>query len=439
MQELNLILFPATVIDVSPNSLASRCGLRVGDKLLTINGHPLRDIIDIQIYSSETELSLCYHRDGAERTCTKKRRYGEPLGLDFATALFDDKTRVCQNNCDFCFVTQMAPGLRSSLYVKDDDYRLSFLYGNYVTLTNMREEDWERIAEQFLSPLFVSVHVTNPDARVSLLHNPRASKIVDHLTRLKQMGIEMHTQAVLVPGRNDGAYLEKTILDLVTLYPAVLDLSVVPVGLTRWHHPDCRPYTDVEAKQVLEQLVGWQDKFRKQLGTSFVYPADEWYLKAGVQPPAIEYYDGQLSVLAENGVGTTRRFMDSWQNLQAALQGIGGKSQTWVTGTLFFNVLSQYAGHFTHETSIPVNVLPVTNQMFGDTVTVAGLLTVSDILETMLTSTLGDAVVLPAEMFRGPHKESLDGQTAQELARKIGCPVYLAHYESKGWMVDSVT
>ncbi len=425
--------------NVSSNSLAARCGLRAGDVLLSINGFSLRDVIDVQVYSGEPELSIRYEREGVERKCTKKRRYGESLGLDFAAGLFDEQTRVCQNNCDFCFVSQMPSGLRSPLYIKDDDYRLSFLHGNYVTLTNLREADWERIDEQFLSPLYISVHVTDPDVRVSLLHNPKAAHIMDHLARLQRMGIKMHTQAVLVPGRNDGEFLDRTISDLAGLYPAVEGLSVVPVGLTRWHNPIMRPYTETEAALVLEQLIGWRDKLRHQLGVSFVYPADEWFLKAGKTPPEMASYDDQLPLLAENGVGMVRRFMDSYNNLKAELASIGAKSQTWVTGKLFAQVLSRYAEQFSAETGIAVNVVPVINHAFGQTVTVAGLLTVKDIADALRSAALGDIIVLPDEIFRGPDAISLDGHSALMLAREIGRPIVLASYENTEWKVRSVT
>lgn len=332
----------------------------------------------------------------------------------------------------------MPSGLRSPLYIKDDDYRLSFLHGNYVTLTNLHEVEWARIGEQFLSPLYISVHVTDPDVRVSLMHNPRAAKIMDHLARLQHMGIKMHTQAVLVPGRNDGEYLDLTITDLLSFHPAVEGLSVVPVGLTRWHNPTLRAYTETEAALVLEQLMQWREKLRDQLGVSFIYPADEWFLKAGVTPPEMASYDDQLPLLAENGVGMVRRFMDSYPNLKTELTGIGTKSQTWVTGMLFAQVLSRYAARFTRETGIAVNVVPVTNHAFGKMVTVAGLLTVNDIADALRSTTLGDTIVLPDEIFRGPDAKALDGQAASVILAATGCRVYLAASKGDSWSLMAV-
>lgn len=408
---------------VEPRSAAARCGLRAGDGLLAINDLPLRDAIDVQVYASEAELRLLYERDGQRRTCSVKRRYGEPLGLSFAELLFDSQTRTCRNACDFCFVAQMAPGLRSPLYIRDDDFRLSFLQGNYVSLTNLNGEDWERIEEQFLSPLYVSVHATDPEVRVGLMHNPRAGQIIEHLQRLAQLGIQMHTQAVLVPGRNDGACLDRTIAELAALHPAVVDLSVVPVGVTRWHKPSVRPYSDSEAVRVLKQVLGWRDRLRQRLGINFVYPSDEWFLRAGVAVPAPEDYDGLLPNLIENGVGMVSSFASGWPALQERLASLGGRTQTWVSGALFAPLLKGYAARFTEVTGIRAEVVVVANRVFGETVTVAGLLTVGDVATALQGVDLGDLIVCPAEMFRGPDGVALDGRSAEDLRAMVGTQV----------------
>jgi putative radical SAM enzyme (TIGR03279 family) len=215
---------------VHPNSLAARLGLQPGDELLAINGHPVRDAIDVQFYGAQERLTLSVRREGQEQTLRARRRYDEPLGLEFTRPTFDTDIRRCNNRCDFCFVSQMPPGLRPSLYIKDDDYRHSFLFGNYITLTNLTEEDWARIAEQHLSPLYVSVQATDPDLRRRMLGNPRAPDVMEQLRRLADMGIEVHTQLVLVPGLNDGHQLDRSIGDLEGLYPAVRSVSVVRWG-----------------------------------------------------------------------------------------------------------------------------------------------------------------------------------------------------------------
>jgi putative radical SAM enzyme (TIGR03279 family) len=426
---------PAQITDVAPRSVAARAGLREGDVLLALNGIPLRDVIDVQFYAAEPELEFLIERAGRQKTLRANRRYGQTLGLAFETELFDDRIRACRNNCDFCFVSQMAPGLRGPLYVKDDDYRLSFLHGNYITLTNLDESDWERIEEQHLSPLYVSVHATEPDVRVGLMHNPRAGQIMEHLRRLADMDIEIHTQAVLAPGRNDGAHLDRTIADLASLYPAVADVTVVPVGLTRWHNPDLRPYTDAEAAVVLAQTLDWQGRLRAELDVGFVYPSDEWFLRAGAPIPALADYDGLLPALVENGVGMVRLFLDGWDALQAKLAQLGGPHQTWLTGMLFAPVLHEKAREFATRTGLSADVIAVPNRAFGETVTVAGLLTVGDILAELREREIGDVLVLPDELFRGPDGRALDDRSATEIQHATGRPVFIVAQIDERWQV----
>ncbi|HOT90285.1 MAG TPA: DUF512 domain-containing protein [Anaerolineae bacterium] len=429
------LTYLARITEVAPRSVAARAGVRAGDRLLAINGRPLRDVIDVQIYAAEPELEFLVARDGRQISLRAARRYGQPLGLMFDEELFDGKIRACRNHCDFCFVSQMAPGLRAPLYVKDDDYRLSFLHGNYITLTNLDEHDWERIAEQYLSPLYVSVHATESDVRVGLMHNPRAGQILEQLARLAEIGIQIHTQAVLVPGRNDGAHLDRTIADLAALHPAVADLTVVPVGLTRWHNPNLRPYTAAEAAAVLTQTLAWQARLRETLGIGFVYPSDEWFLRAGVAVPPLEAYDGRLPALIENGVGMVRLFLDSWTSLHTALVRLGGPRQLWVTGTLFAPVLQAQARAFAATTGLTAEVVAVPNRAFGETVTVAGLLTVADILAALREYAPGEVIVLPDEIFRGPAGVSLDGKSPAEVQAATGSRVVLVAQTGGDWQL----
>ena len=418
---------PAVITAVEQRSVAARAGLRPGDQLLALNASPLRDVIDVQVYASEPELTFLVERDGKRLERAAQRRYGQPLGLEFASELFDGPLHVCRNACDFCFVSQMPPGMRASLYIKDDDYRLSFLHGNYITLTNLDTAAWERIAEQHLSPLYVSVHATEPEVRAGLLRNPRAAKIMEQLHRLVDMGIEVHTQAVLLPGRNDGAHLERTISELAALYPGARSLCVVPVGLTRLCQPGLRPYTGDEALTALEQILTWQRRLRAELGVGFVYPADEWYLQAGWPVPPLAAYDGQLPFLVENGVGLVRRFMDGWAVTQATLAALGGVRQLWATGTLFAPLLQECAAAFTRETGIVAEVLPVANRTLGETITVAGLLTAGDVLAALQERAPGSEYVpvLPDVMFRGPGGRALDGLNPEDVSQIIGQPVHL--------------
>ena len=396
---------------VGPDSLAGRVGLQPGDELVSINGHYLRDVIDVRFYSAEEHLALRGRRNGEEFTVETGRRYDEPLGLEFAHPTFDG-IRRCNNRCEFCFVAQMPPGLRRSLYVKDDDYRHSFLFGNYLTLTNLDESDWERFGEQRLSPLHVSVHATDPDLRRRLLGNPAAPDVVAQLYRLADLGIEAHTQIVVVPGLNDGPHLDRSIGDLAGLYPAVRSVSVVPVGLTRHHRGDCRVHTDAETRAVLEQVTGWQARLRERLGVNFVYLSDEWYLRLGQPVPEADHYDGLD--LTENGVGLVRNF-DNWANYESPF------AISLVTGTLFAPVLRQVTAAVGN-----VEVVPVTNRFFGETVTVAGLLTGRDVVEQLATRRLGNWVILPPAMFGGPEGQSLDEMWPQEIGEALGREVIVA-------------
>jgi len=274
------------------------------------------------------------------------------------------------------------------------------------------------------------------------MRNPRAGDIVTQLRRLVEMGIVMHTQAVLVPGRNDGIHLDRTIADLASLYPAVRDVSVVPVGLTRWHNPCLEIYTDAEVLRVLRQLQAWQLQLRDELGVGFVYPSDEWFLRAGVAVPQVDAYDGLLPEMVENGVGTVRLFMDSRKALTAALVEVG-RRQTWVTGILFASTLTTFARDFERETGVLVEVTPVANRYFGETVTVTGLLTGQDIVAALREQDSDSALVLPGEIFRGPERQSLDGMTAQAIGVETGRPVFVATRWDHGiteveWSIDPV-
>ncbi|MCX7682649.1 MAG: DUF512 domain-containing protein [Anaerolineae bacterium] len=405
---------------VLPGSLAARLGLRPGDEVIAINGFLLRDVIDVRFYAAEEQLTLQVRRGAEELILSARRRYYEPLGLEFTSPTFDTGIRRCNNRCAFCFVSQMPRGLRRSLYIRDDDYRHSFLFGNYITLTNLTEEDWARIEEQHLSPLYISVHATDPDLRRRLLGNPQAPDIMAQLQRLAEMGIEVHTQLVLVPGLNDGPHLERSISDLAGLYPAVRSVSIVPVGLTQYHRGGCRPYTVEEMRQVWALTVSWQKHLRRRLGVSFAYLADEWYLRLGERVPPPGAYDGQE--LQENGVGLVRALLDNWRQTAAVLATLG-TPQIWVTGDLAAPLLAGLAEEFAHQTGITVEVVPVPNRFFGTTVNVAGLLTGQDVIAHLRGRPAPETLVLPAAMFRGPQGQSLDEMRPEEIARALGWPV----------------
>ena len=398
------------ISNVAPDGLAERAGLRSGDEMLAINGHVLRDVIDVQFYAAEEHLALEVQRGEEIFTVETERRYDEPLGLDFTELAFDG-IRRCDNRCEFCFITQMPPQLRTALYVKDDDYRLSFLTGSYVTLTNLDEDDWARIDEQRLSPLYVSVHATDLDLRRRALRNPEAPDVISQLRRLAELDVEVHTQIVVTPGLNDGPHLDASIGDLAELYPGVLSVSVVPVGLTRFHRGKCRVHTNAEVRLVFEQVTAWQAWLCEELGGNFAYLSDEWYLRLGESVPETGAYDGLD--LTENGVGLVRRFLEDWRSeIRDRLASISNfQSLVLVTGTLFAPVLRSVT---------EMTVIPVVNDFFGEAVTVAGLLTGQDVVAQLRGRELGDVVVLPAAMFGGPEGQTLDGMWPQEIGDALG-------------------
>jgi putative radical SAM enzyme (TIGR03279 family) len=415
--------------------LAADAGLQPGDELLAVNDHPVRDVIDVQFYAAEQEVELLIRRGGELWLFELERVYGVPLGLSFEHPTFDTDIRRCNNRCLFCFVTQMAPrGFRRSLGIKDDDYRYSFLEGNYVTLTNLSESDWERIAEQHLSPLYVSVHATELSLRRQLLGNPQAPDIMSQLRRLAAAGIEVHAQLVIVPGLNDGDEMVRSVGDLAALWPAVQSISVVPVGLTQFHRYGLRTNTPAEAESVLEVIEGWQETFLGRLGDRFVYATDEWYLMLGRPVPPRRHYP-QLEALQENGLGLVRQFLDDWEAIRSAQEGhIRGSgprppgqalSLTLVTGTLFAPVLQSAAAELAGLVGVRVAVQPVTNTTLGETITVAGLLMGRDVVAYLSGAELNDRIVLPEVMFRGPEGVTLDGMTPDEIGAGVGRPVTL--------------
>lgn len=430
---------------VEPGSLADCAGLRAGDDLLAINGHRLRDVIDAQFYGAEDHVVFRFARDGVEHEVAAQRGFGQSLGITFQHPTFDIDIRRCNNLCPFCFVLQNAPRMRRALYIKDDDYRYSFLFGHFVTLTNLSAEDWARIAEQRLTPLYVSVHATDLETRRKCLRNPTAPDIMEQLRWLADHGISTHTQIVVTPGLNDGERLEESVRQLATLYPHVMSVSVVPVGLTKHHKYGYRPHTKAEAADMLRCIEAWQAEFRQALGVRFVYATDEWYLVAGRHVPPKRAYDGLA--LQENGLGMVRDFLDEWKRVQRAELAAAGDSglsilnsqfreATLVTGTLFAPVLTKAARAFTRITGIPLRVAPVKNQRLGETITVAGLLCGEDVIGQLAGAT-GELIILPRIMFDHPNGIALDDVSPTDIARALNRPVALA--DCMGDVVDALT
>jgi len=405
------------ITEVHSGSIAAELGLRSGDVLVSINGHPLRDVIDYRFYGAEEELELVVERDGERIIYEVERGYDQELGLEFTEPTFDG-LRLCNNRCEFCFLKGLPQGMRHSLYIRDDDYRYSFLFGNFITLTNLTEDDWDRLAEQRLSPLYVSVHATDLALRRRILGNPAAPDIIEQLRRLGNLGIQVHAQIVLIPSLNDGPHLARTVADLAALYPTVQSIAIVPLGLTKYHRGPFRLYRPEEAEPVIAQILAWQQEYQRQYGLNLVYASDEWYLLAGLEVPLAEEYDGFPQL--ENGVGLTRMFLDEILDIADCQPWVG--MATLVCGTLIAPALERKIA----ELPAVVEVVPVENRFFGPTVTVSGLLTGRDVIEALRGRDLGDVVFLPRAMFDASGKLTLDDMEPTAIGEALSVRIEVA-------------
>ncbi|MEW6244746.1 MAG: DUF512 domain-containing protein [Bacillota bacterium] len=397
-----------TISAVPSGSLGEAMGLSPGDVVVSIDGQALRDIIDYRFLMAGEEVKVLVRKaTGEEITYHLEKDYSEDLGVEFTDVLFDG-VRSCNNACEFCFLQQMPPGLRPSLYVKDDDFRLSFLYGNFITLSNLKDEDYKRIKEQGLSPLYVSVHATRREIRKRLMKCDM--NVMEGIRRLVGAGVEIHTQVVLLPGVNDKEVLEETIKDLAAHYPGVRSIGVVPVGLTKYqkrHIAPCDRRAAVDALSLVEVLA---ERFRAGLGEAVVYPADELFWLSGKPLWPEEYYGSYPQI--ENGVGMARQFISE---VNEHLSPLPHKDVAIATGVAAASLLAP-AFSAIRKAGARITVIPVENRFFGPQVTVSGLLTSGDLAHA-LKRPLKGPVLIPASMLnRG---RFLDGKTAAWLDRAV--------------------
>ncbi len=409
---------------VDKGGLAERHGIKPGDELLSINGEPVLDEIDFQALVSARHLAIYIRRDGQDLPeIDIVKPVHLPLGITFADSLIA-KPRLCANNCIFCFVDQMPPGMRHTLYVKDDDWRLSLMMGNYVTLTNVGEQEFERIIKRRATPLYVSVHATDVAVRKTLMGNERAGDIMQRLRRLKQEDMSFHTQVVLCPGVNDGPALERTLTDLLTLVPHVLSIALVPVGLTRYRQalPDVRPYTVAEALDLIALADRYALKAKELTGARLVYAADEFYCLAQLDLPEADYYEGFPQM--ENGVGMVRQFEDDLSAAHSAWDGRvpKGTSATIACGTSIAPYMRRWMQSYA-PAGVSVSVFPVTNAFFGDTVTVSGLVTGQDLAAQLVADPGTGPILLPATMLNSDGTMFLDDMTPDQLSQTLKRPV----------------
>ena len=399
--------YPGIVLRVLQDSIAEELELVPGDKILAVNDMPLRDIIDFSFAMADEEIELLVeHADGEQELIAFDKDYDEDFGVEFERAVFDG-IRPCANHCYFCFVDMIAPDMRHSLSVKDDDYRLSFLYGNFVTLTNMGAADFARIERYHLSPLYVSVQCTNPVLRAEILRYKGAADILGQLTKLEKAGADYHTQVVLCYGLNDGEELERTIRDITSRRPHALSLAIVPVGLTK-HRTDPFPLVQFDragATRVIDQVEQWQRRMREEEGRTFIYLGDEFYFLAGREVPPAEMYDGFPQL--DNGIGLTRNFIEDWSHFEHPLYDEGTRLVV-MSGTAVAPVMEQLAREL-DPAGQRIHVLPVENVHFGATVNVSGLLTGRDLIAALRAFEHPvDGVLIPASALREGEDVFLD-------------------------------
>jgi len=412
------------IISVHRGSQAEHAGLRPGDRIAEINGGPARDHIDMLFYGAEDEVRLKIHRGTYEFLVSLDGND------DFGIELEPMKIRRCGNKCIFCFIDQNPPGMRKEIYVKDEDYRLSFLHGSYVTLSNLRESDLERIVAQRLSPLYVSMHATDTETRRKMLGAGREDASLSNMDRLLDAGIRMHCQIVVCPGLNDGDILEKTIGDLRKRYPGIVSVAVVPVGLTRHREglPSLRAVDGRWARGTIGLVDTMHSRYREETGDGFVYCADEWYIRAGMDIPVSSYYDDFPQL--ENGVGMVRDFLDSVSDIAERLAGRPRREGkfVFVTGTSMSRFMEDAAREISRVPGIEVRTVTVSNRFYGDSVTVSGLLTGRDISDALRDVRRDETVVLPPNCLNVSGL-FLDDMTPGEVSAELGVEVIVGDYD----------
>ena len=402
---------------IEPGSIAEEMEIRAGDRLLEINGQPVEDVFDYQYLTQDDYVEVLVEKpSGEEWLLEVDKEYEEDLGIVFENGLMDDY-RSCSNKCIFCFIDQMPPGMRPTLYFKDDDSRLSFLQGNYVTLTNMSDHDVERIIKYHMSPINISFQTTNPELRCRMLHNRFAGEALKKADRFYEAGIEMNGQIVLCKGINDGEELERSIRDLTRYLPHLRSVSVVPVGLSKYRDglEPLEPFNKEDAKAVIEQIRRWQEKLYPEYGLHFVHASDEWYVLAGEELPPEEVYDGYLQL--ENGVGMLRLMMEEFNDAMERLSEPGALEERILSGQISYPYIRQMADRIMERfPDIRILIYPIRNDFFGERITVTGLLTGQDIQAQLAGKELGEILCLPENLLRSGEHVLLDDITVEDIA-----------------------
>ncbi|RMF22267.1 MAG: TIGR03279 family radical SAM protein, partial [Cyanobacteria bacterium J083] len=419
-------LQPAKISKVLPQSIGAEIGFEPGDAIVTINGKQPRDLIDYQFLCADEFLELeVLDKLGKTHYLEIEKDYDEDLGLEFETALFDSLIQ-CNNNCPFCFIDQQPPGKRKTLYLKDDDYRLSFLYGSYLTLTNLTAREWQRIETMRLSPLYVSVHATEPEIRTKLLKNPRAAQIKAQLQWFQARRLQIHAQVVVCPGINDGEHLITTINDLAAFgagdIPTIISVAVVPVGLTKFRptQDELIPVSRQKAREVIGQIEALQSKFKQKLGTNFVWLADEWFLIAQTDLPSESAYEDYPQI--GNGVGSIRQFIKEFNTIATEIlpeKVSQPRCFVWVVGNAVEYAFTPLVERLNQVEGLTVKLVALNSDYWGQEITVTGLLTGQDLISKLSSQNLQDGVLLPSLMLKYDDTKFLDDMTVAEVAKKL--------------------
>lgn len=432
--ELRAVKNENIISKVAEGSIAEELGIEAGDYIISINDVVIEDIIEYNYLEADEYIELeIEHKNGEVVIYEIEKDYDEQLGLEFSNAIIDS-VKSCSNKCIFCFIDQLPKGMRETLYIKDDDSRLSFLQGNFITMTNMKDSEIEKIIKYRISPINISVHTTNPDLRTYMLKNKNARKILEHIGRLNEANIIMNGQIVCIPNVNDKEELTKTIFDLSQYYPNMESVAVVPVGITK--HREKLAKLDIfnkeSATELIEQIERLQEKFLKEIGTRFVFASDEFYVIAEKELPKDEEYEGYIQI--ENGVGLIRKFSEEIDN---ELKNIDTKFDklvkiTIATGKSAFEFMQDIASRIMKKIkNLEINVICIKNNFFGETITVSGLITGSDLIMQLQDIEIGDALFLPRVMFRSDDLIFLDDIRLEELSEKLGVDVIVNEIDGK--------
>ena len=421
--------------EVLPDSIAEEVGIEVNDVLISINDNIIDDIIDYRFLSADEEIVLQIEKPNGEVWDIEiEKDYGEELGIEFGGGIMD-KAKSCSNKCMFCFIDQLPKGMRETLYFKDDDSRLSFLQGNFVTLTNMKEEDIDRIIRYRISPINISVHTTNPELRVRMLKNRFAGNVLERMQRLSDEGIQMHAQIVCIPDVNDGEELKRTIEDLYKLYPQVNNVAVVPIGITKFREglEKVNTFTKEGSKYTIDMVKELQNKFYNEVGEPFVRLSDEFYIVAGEEIPDAEFYNGFTQI--EDGVGVTRCFRDAIESDLDILDLNKKGSYTMITGALAYDEVKSAAEKIVKKNpKIHIDVFKIINNFFGNTITVNGLLTGGDIIEQLKGKIRTPYLFMADNMFRRGYELApqdsimLDDLTINDIEKALDVKVIVCDY-----------